>query len=307
MLELMVGLVALASSRCATDAQGYCIDKVVRAEIGYGAGQAAVRINCALGDVVSIALPEGVEVRGAPALGNQATFESKVQTEPFRVLVWPKAPAGAQNVAPTALLGERSNLQIFLDSGVTVLVDLKIGLAEKSVQDLRLEFPEREKESAFVRARMDAFARKLEDEYQAKTKALQGSAEELARRRVARAMLERVQCASLSERRMIDLLVLRAQQICRIGDLMFVQFSVKNRARDLFHMGGVQIAVAGGEAGEGEIESVVEYSGETMLPFDHEVRGVLTFAVGDSAKTYAVTVRESGGKKRVVEVDHVEF
>lgn len=307
MISMLIGLAIGATADCATDAKGFCTDKIVRASIGYGAGQAAVKINCALGDVVSIALPENVELRGDPALGNQAIFEFRAQTAPFRILVWPKYPANAANLEPSALYGERSNLQIFLDSGVTVLVDLQIGPPEKSVQELRLEFPERVRESEFLRLQMDAFARKLEGEYQAKRKALDTIGEEHARRRVARAMLNRVQCASLDERGMKDLLVVRAHRLCRLGDMMFVEFSIRNRARDVFHFGAVELAVAGADEGEAPIDIALEFSGEEFLFFNAELRGVATFSVVDNAKSYALTVRESGGKKRSVTVDGVEF
>src|SRR5262249_35131032 len=156
----------------------------------------------------------------------------------------------------------------------------------------------------FVRSKMDAFSRKLEDEYQEKAKALETGVEERARRRVARAILDRLQCAALSERKMVDLLVVRAHRICRIGDLVFVEFSIKNRARDLFHLGEVHLRAAGVEEGEGEIEALAEYSGETTLPFDQEVRGVAAFSAGDnSARSYVLTVQESGGKKRGVTVE----
>jgi hypothetical protein len=303
----VLSLLASASS-CATDAQGYCTDKMVREEITYAGEGQSVKINCALGDVVSIAFPPGVELRGEPALGNQAIFEYRAQTDPFRILVWPKYPANARDLAPDALLGERSNLQVFLDSGVTLVIDLKISTPKKSVQQLRFEFPERQKETEFVRERMDAFARKLEDEYQEKAKTLDTGAEDRARRRVARAILGRAQCASLAERRMVDLLVVRAHKICRLGDLIFVEFSIQNRARDLFHLGGVHVSAAGAEEGEAEVEALTEYSGETTLAFDQEVRGVGAFGVSEnSARSYAVTVEESGGKKRAVTVNGVEF
>jgi hypothetical protein len=302
-----IGLAIAAPAQCASDRQGYCTEKIVHAAIGYARAD-SVKINCALGDVVSIAFPEGVELRGEPVLGNQAIFEFRSQPDPFRILVWPKYAAGAKDLPPEALLGERSNLQIFLDSGVTVLVELKIGPSERSVQELRFEFPERTKESEFVRDKMGGLARKLEDEYQDKLKAFESGLEDRARRRVARAMLDRVQCASLSERRMVDLLVLRARRICRLGDMMFVEFSIKNRAKDLFHLGDVRVKVVGAEVGDTDIVPLTEFSGETTLPFDREVRGVAVFAASEAvARAYAVTVSESGGKKRVATVDGVEF
>jgi hypothetical protein len=308
MMWNLAAILMIGSTACAKDAQGYCTDKVVHAQIAYKSDSISVKINCALGDVVSISLPPDVEFRGEPALGNQAIFEFKAETDPFRILVWPKLPASAKDVAPDALLGERSNMQIFLDSGITLLVELKIGRAEKSVEELRFEFPERAKETEFVKEHTGALAKKLEEEFRAKARKLEEGAEAKARHRIARAILERVQCAALSSRKMVDLLVVRAHRVCRIGDLLFVEFSIQNRAKDVFHLLDVHLGPDGTDEADTELASVFEYSGETTLAFDQEVRGVGAFTLGESiSKGYALTIRESGGKKRSITLDGVEF
>ena len=107
---------ATVAGACSTDRAGYCRDKVVSAKIRYPPKTTRVRINCALGEVVSISFPKEVTLSGTPVLGNAAPFQFEAQQEPFRILVWPRIPRGAKEVAPNDLMGARSNLQVFLDS-----------------------------------------------------------------------------------------------------------------------------------------------------------------------------------------------
>lgn len=312
-ISILVSVLATAlSAPCATDKLGYCTDKIVRHEIGYSGEQSRVRINTALGDVVSLSFPKGVRLKGEPALGNKAIFAFRAQEggDTFRILLWPKIPENAKNITAEMLKGERSNLQVFLDSGVTVSVDMKIDAAEQSVEQVIFEFPEREKESEYLKEALSEQARRLEAEYQERVSALEASIEERARRRLARAILDRKQCEELSERSMRDLLVVRAHEICRFGDLLFVKFGIQNRARDLFHLDRVEVDVAseGVEESTAPVEAVFEFLGGTTLAYDEQVLGMAVFAVeGEQAKSYRVRVKEDGGKKRVVSVDDVEF
>src|SRR5688572_14793950 len=113
MIAVSLLMTLVVGAPCKADKDGFCTSNVVEAEIGYGAGRGPIRISCALGTVVSLRLPNGVELRGEPAFGNRAIFDLKVQRDPFRLLVWPKLPAGAKDVSTKRLVGKRSNLQIF--------------------------------------------------------------------------------------------------------------------------------------------------------------------------------------------------
>lgn len=304
--SVLIGLLS-ASPTCEADRAGYCRSTTVVHEIAYGTG-ARLKIDCALGDVVSIEFPEGVKLKGDPALGNRAIFEYRAQdTTPLRVLVWPRVPRGAKDVSPADLVGERGNLQVFLDSGAALLVDLRIGRAGRSVQRVVLRFPERERESEYVREQLAEQSRHLTEAFEREKAELEETVVERSRRRIARAVLDRVHCEDLDERAMEDLLVVRAHRLCRIGGEMLVLFEVHNRRRDLFHLQGVHVIEEGSDEG-GHPSVLVEWSGQTTLPFDAQVWGVALFAVeGEAAKGYALNVVEDGGAQRSVTVDDIEF
>lgn len=301
------GAAAAAAEVCAPDAAGFCTAKVVRHPLSYVDSAQKIRINTALGDVVSLEFPAGVGLRGDPALGNTAIFEFRASRDPFRILVWPKMPTGARDVTPEDLEGATSNLQVFLDSGVTVIVDLVIAPRAQAVQRVVFDFPQRERESEFVQAQLADQARRLREDFEAEKKALEVTVAERTQRAMARAMLERHHCAALRARGERDLLIVWARQICRIGDYTFIRFTVRNRYRDVFHLQRVEVREAGGGEGDGTLEALVEWTAEPLLAFGQEAEGIAIFGVGEGAKQYVLTVVESGGKKRVVEVDDVEF
>ena len=119
-----------------------------------------IAVNVALGLVTSIQLPKRVRLTAEPVLGNQAIFS--FQTQPNRLLVWPRLPAHPDRpVRSNALLGHTTNLQIFLDFGLSVIVQLRIARQRRAVQQVRLTFPERRRESAYVRAMLDRHARRF--------------------------------------------------------------------------------------------------------------------------------------------------
>jgi hypothetical protein len=305
MVPSLLFAVAAAVVPCTKDAQGYCTDKIVRHELSYTDDAARIRLNAALGDVVSLEFPKGVQLRGEPALGNKAIFEFRAQPDPFRILVWPKVPA--PGVTAQDLEGERTNLEVFLDSGVAVLVDVKIAPPKKSVQRVVFSFPARERESEFVEERIAEEARRQRAEAEHDKEALEEKITERVRRTVAKEILKRHECQPLHERTMRDLLIVFADQICRMGDLVTVRFRVRNRARDVFHLDEVRLDVDGQADGQAAASSIVEFSRDAVLAFGEEAAGVLVMPVEDAARRYALTVRESGGKKRVVTVSDVAF
>ena len=304
---LTLGLMLLAAMSCQKDRQGYCTSATVEHEVAYGRN-ASLKLNCALGDVVAIELPKGVALNGVPALGNNATFTFRAEeSEPMRVLVWPKMPKSVgQGFSPDDLLGNRSNFQLFLDSGTTVMFDLRIGRARRSVQRVVLTFPEREQEQVYIREQLSAQARKLTQEFEEEKAALRKNVVEQSRRRMARAMLDRLHCSDVGERAMRDLLVVRAHRICRVGSETFIWFEVHNRRKDIFHLKEVRIGEDGGD--DADVDALIEWKAAPTLEFDDRVHGVAIFAVeGDGARSYVLTVKEDGGAKRVVAVDEVEF
>jgi len=295
-----------AARVCAPDADGFCTAKVVRHPLSYVDGAQRLQINAAVGDVISLEFPDGVERRGEPALGNSALFAFQATSNPFRVLVWPRLPKGARNVRIEDLYGVTSSLQVFLDSGVAVLVDLRIGPRETAVQRVVFDFPQRERESEWVQAQLAEQARKMRAEFEEERSQIEATVATRSEAAIAKAVLERHHCEALYGRAERGLLVVWGERICRVGKYTLVRFRVENRYRDVFHLDRVEVREAKDEA-DGALEAHVEWQRPPRLAFGDEVTAVAIFAVAEGAKSYALAVHEDGGKKRVVELDGVEF
>jgi len=219
-----------------------------------------------------LTFPPSVELRGEPAIGNQAIFDFRAQTDPFRILVWPKIPGNARDVSAGSAFWralEPTDLPRLRDHAPHRAQDRSAG---RSVQEVRFEFPERARESEFVRDKMHAFSKKLEETYQERTKWLDRRIEEATRSRMAKAMLERMECTTLSKRAMVDLVVVRAEKLCQLG-----RFGLSNSpsrtARGSAFTWKPCVSTRRRGGAEGEIEAVPIYSGETSLSFDQDVRG----------------------------------
>ena len=321
---MLLGLMAAAvvTATCTMDRSGYCTDTIVQHTLTYDRPQSVVKINAALGDVVSISFPEDVELNGEPALGNSAIFAFRAQKggDALRVLVWPKYPPGARDLQEADLIGGRTNLQVFLDSGLTVQVELKIAKKQHAVSQVRLVFPDRIAESQFLREQLAEQARRLQRAHDEERASIEASVTDRVEHQMAAAVLKRHHCEQLNERAMRGYLIVHARRICRIGDRVFVELSIKNRARgDLFHFDRLEVHDADGVSGNpgrgfgsgGGLDARVVFERDPVLGFGQTVLAVAVFSVapddGDASREYAVTVVESGGKKRVVTVDDIEF
>lgn len=301
----MLLLTILLSAVC-TDAEGFRCDRSVTATIETN-GENRINLNVALGDVVSLELPKDVELRGEPALGNASLFDVKVVADPLRVLLWPHPPRDAPNLDPVSLVGVRSNLQLFLDSGVTLLFELRIAPSKRAVQRVALSFPEREAQAEYVRERLLEEGRRFEAEYREKEASLRREIAGVARKRVAAGLLLHGECEDLREREMYDLIVLRVHRLCRIGSDFFAVFSVHNRSRDAFTVETVEVRPAG-EEGDA-LDAVVTFEGAQFLPFDRRVRGVIGWAVEEEAvpSEWTLVAKERGARGRTVEMEGVGF
>lgn len=302
----MLVLSILLSAVC-SDSQSFRCDRSVSATINT-AGENRLKINVALGDVVSLELPKDVELRGEPALGNASLFDVQVVAEPLRVLIWPRPPKNAANIDPESLIGVRSNLQLFLDSGITILLELRIARSKRSVQRVTFSFPEREAQAEYVRERLLEQGRRFEAEYREKEAALRREIGRVARERVAAGLMLHGECDDLRQREMHDLIVLRVHRLCRIGSDFFAVFSVHNRSRDAFTVETIEVRPSGDD-GE-PLDAILTYEGPQFLPFDRRVRGVVGWTVeedGPVPSEWSLGARESGSRGRSVEMVGVGF
>jgi hypothetical protein len=265
-----------------------------------------VRVSCSLGNVLVIQFPEGESLNGDPAIGNAALFNFKLQKDPLLLMLWPTIPEGSQ-LTSDDVLGETSNVQINLASGTNILMELRI--AEKSCQRVIFRDPERTKTEALRKKLRKEVRNELEAAFEARRQALDSEACGKALSLVARGMMKRIHCTDLSDREMADLLVVRATRICHIGDHVFIDLSVHNRARDLFALGKIEALSVESDKMR-SLDAVVEWRrGSPQLKFDQQARAVAVFPVSEetAASEYAVRVTENAGKKRIVTLDGIEF
>ena len=308
MTSILVILAAVAGGdMCLADDAGFCAEPVVRRVIGYKEQNPRVKVNCALGTVTVVELPRGESLTGDPAIRNAALFRFKLQKDPLLLMLWPTVPEGS-DLTSADLEGETSNVQINLASGISILLELRI--SQTGVQRVILNNPEQENVYALREKLKSEVRKELETSYESREENLEAEASRKALAITAKGIMKRVNCTSLRARAMSDLLVLRAHRICHIGDHVYVELSVHNRARDMFALSRLEVL-----AGDGEnpvsLDALVEWEKDVSphLKFDQKARAVAVFPVTEetAASEYVIRLEESAGKKRVVTLEGVEF
>ena len=304
---LLAALAAGSVDYCNLDERGYCVDPVVRYDLRASEPNPRVRISCSLGNVLVVQLPEGESLKGDPAVGNAALFQFKLQKEPLMIMLWPKIPEGS-DVTSADVLGETSNVQINLSSGMNILLELQI--SENSVQRVIFKSPDLEERISLKEKLRDEVRAEVEASFKAREENLEAEARKIALSVTAQGVMKRVHCTSLRERAMQDLLMVRAHRICHIGDHIYVEISVHNRARGFFVLDQAEILSVQGEEPQA-MEAAFEWEGGKIpqLKFDRKARGVAVFPVTEetSSSEYGVRIVESAGNKRVVTLDGIEF
>ena len=307
MISLFAGL--LLGLTCQQDDFAYCTDTVIHHTLSYENPDEALRLNVALGDVMTIELPEDTKLSAEPVVGNKALIRfQSLDSKPKRLLVWPMVPDGAKHLPPDALLGQRTNLIAHLQSGITLTIDLKLGFPGESVQRLVLAFPERKQERAFVNERVTAELQKLKKVIEKERQDLEVQAELLATKRIARGMLEGFDCHQQSFRAADRLLSVRVFEICRLGDEILLRTQIKNRARALFTPESLTVFIDGKALPTAVFPEGGEFH-QIKLPFDARLN-VIASARGElvkQAQSFSLELAEIGGKNRTVRLDGVSF
>ena len=306
-IMIMAAIAAGSGDYCNADERGYCIDPVVRYDLKASEPNPRVRISCSLGNVLVVQLPEGESLQGDPAVGNAALFQFKLQKDPLMLMLWPKIPEGS-DVTSADILGETSNVQINLSSGMNILLELQI--SDKSVQRVIFKSPDLEERITLKEKLRDEVRSEVEASLKQREENLEAEARKMALSITAQGVMKRVNCTSLRERAMQDLLVVKAHRICHIGEHIYVEISVHNRSRGLFVLDHAEILSMQGEEPQA-MEAEFEWEGGKIpqLKFDRTARGVAVFPVTEetSSSEYGVQITESAGKKRVVTLEGVEF
>ena len=294
---------------CTRNGPGYCTDPVVRYALSYQNLDPIVRINVALGKSLAIEFASpGMELATDPVLGNRQMLST--QKEARRILVWAQAPKEAGDVSDADLLNQRTNLQLDLVGNIHLIVEIRIGDEQEAVERLVLDFPERQQESEYIRSHLDEQERALRATYDRRNEKLNDEVTKTSKRQIAQQLLRRFQCQDLGARAMHDLVVVRANRICRMGNQVHIAFAVRNRSRSLFALYKTEVQAMDGNAPVA-VPASVEYEREALqVGYDGEIRGIATIEIADDAKAanqYALVVSEDGGQGRSITLSGVGF
>ena len=291
---------------CVADKEGYCTTQVVQYAIT--GPNAELRLNTGLGSVVFVEFPPGTRFSGSPAIGNTAFFgvEGHNGADGDRriwLLIRPKLPSAARGRSPREFYGQTSNIQIFLVGAPTLNLKVRLVPAEQGVFQAFITLPEREE--AVTAAR-----RKLEREQERAQ--LDAQVSVLAFERMLESMAARFECRDLSGQSIRDFLIFRTHSICRIGQDIYIGFSIKNRRRGaIFRFDKLRAVEAGQEPTVGTLNVTVRFQRpEPALSFGDEVRGHVGFRLPEGARQFGpwnLTLVEDGGANREVQIEEVGF
>ena len=269
-----------------------------------------LKVNVALGDVLTIRFPRGVEfVSKGVELGNASVFA--VEAMDRKISVRPKVPDG-MNVGARELLGERSNLQIETRRGWQINLDLRQWYPSQSARTIIFTSREVEKEEAYVERRIAEAEQRIRENLSERESRLNEEAAMRATQAMARAVLTRNACSDRTKTAMKDLLWIRQERICAVGTDVYVVFRIRNRARgDEFRLGDIELV--GNDAPLDAIFVLQRETGELVrfedvaLRMNDEVLGSIVVPGEGLPAEMKLRVTESGGKQRVVVVDNVQF
>ena len=310
---IFAALAALSNTgfaECRKQVDGCCAEQIMHEVLRRGDQEAHIKAGVALGTVLAIQLPPRTQLHdGIIHVGNSNLFDHKIEgKDPVQVIISPVAPQGASTAS---LVGSKSNIQ-FTIADMPVVLELRItDKASAAVQRLTLHFPELEAEHKRADDYRAQIRTELERELEKQRKTLDIAAAGMVGQKMAQALLVRHTCQDDVERDFDELLILRTTQICAFGDQIYIEFTIRNRRRDTFELGELQVsAVNGGTATDlpGIVEWAKRKGGKLTLKFDEEARGIAVVdAPAKGADAYKIRVTESGGAKREVIVDDIEF
>jgi len=248
------------------------------------------------GDATTIALPEGwLRI----SCGRCVVGDAEYQGQLWRLDLFPEThelsiKLAKQPERQPRPLEYHSNLDITLEGGVSISIDLNLEVDDPSAVDLRVDMTMPERWT--LKARLSAREKELEQRFGARV-------EEAAAARVDELVMGSVRCRDFSGRpTRSEAMVVRLRQICRMGADLFVTFDVENRRQ-----ADLQLLSATLVDGDGA-ESATSRFQKPVAAWKERVVGVVRFPLHDAnapLSTYTLTVAEDGGKSRVDVVEGI--
>jgi hypothetical protein len=258
-------------------------------------------VNIAIGEVLVIEFPQNINLTEKPTIGDAGLLRIEADSDPLRLRVWglmfPDTPE-------SSMYGLNSNIQFKINSGQTFIFNLILQPATNASNRIIFSYPEWEQAQKDVNRMIEELKRGLEAEHEKKMKSIEKDSERLMINFMARSFSEFFQCNNYSARTQEDLIFLRSDRICKIGKdgIVTMNFSIKNRYRQRFHIEAVKVySMKGGKV---EIEGAEFHLDKYSMQFDEIVSGAIAFRIKDEdySTEYIIEVIESAGKKRKLEL-----
>lgn len=258
-------------------------------------------INIAIGEVFVIEFPQNIRLAENPTIGDAGLLQVEVEEDPLKMKIWglmfPDTPE-------EQMYGLNSNVQFKINSGQTMIFNLILSEPGRASNRVIFSYPEWENANKELNRELEVIRKELEKEHEKKLKELSNEVEREMISLFARAFSEFFQCSSYSARVEKELVFLRSDRICKIGKdgVVAVNFSVKNRYRQRFHIESVKIYSMRG--GKTEIDNAQYHVDRFSMQFDEIVNGGIAFRIKDEdySQEYLIEVTESTGKKRKLEL-----
>ena len=259
-------------------------------------------VNIALGEVFVFEFPENISLTETPTVGDAGLLKIEVETEPLKMKVWGLMFSEAPN--ESLMYGISSNVQFKINSGQAFIFKFVISPSAEAGNRIIFSYPEWENSNKAVNKHLEKLRKELEEKYEKRMKDIKKEIDRNMIGMMAKSFSEFFQCSSYSARTEEDLVFLRSDRICKIGKdaLVTVNFSVKNRYRQRFHIESVKIYSTKG--GKVEIDNAQYHIDKFSMQFDEIVSGGIAFKISDDdySREYIIEVNESAGKKRKLEL-----
>jgi len=262
------------------------------------------RIRTAAGYPAIIELPDAFA--GPPSCGDcgdKGLFRLDVFESDHYLTVKPRLFPGTQ--PDGTFIGEDefvTTINVRLASQLTLTLQVELAPREKADARVVFKLPQREGETAYVRAEIAKAKRKLEDEFAGKLQAATNGA-------FLRALADPHHCEKVSYRARQDDAVVEISELCTFSTGVYIRFAIDNRGRVPFDVADVTLKRRDKDQAQA-VPDAGFYLPQLQVDFQSNVAGVVGFplAEGDKpARNYDLSVFERGGRNRTVTVPGIGF
>ncbi|HNZ54847.1 MAG TPA: hypothetical protein PKN76_11985, partial [bacterium] len=197
-------------------------------------------VNIAIGEVFVLEFPKNIILEETPTIGDAGLLKIEVENDPLKMRIWGLMFPDADE---SSMYGLNSNIQFKINSGTTFIFNMVLQPAANASNRLIFSYPEWENAQKDINRQLETLKKDLMNEHGKKIKSLEKDSEKMMIQFMAKSFSEFYQCNNYSARVEENLVFLRSDRICKIGrdGLITVNFSIKNRYRQRFHIESVKV------------------------------------------------------------------